>query len=626
LLDALLGEDPTLQHLKRVLAERTEGNPFFLEESVQTLVETRVLAGERGAYRLTKGPPRAGGGPEAWQIPATAQAMVAARIDRLAPDDKRLLQTASVIGKDVPFALLQAIADVPEESLRVGLSHLQAAEFLYETSLFPDLEYTFKHALTHEVAYGSVLQDRRRPLHAKIVDVIEALYAERLTEQVERLAYHAVRGERWEKAGTHLRQAGAKAFARSANREAVAWFEQALAALRHRPETREALEQAVDLRFDLRTALFPLGEFEKIAAHLREAESLVRALDDERRLGQLSLYMCHNLWVTGHPVEALRFGHSARAIAERLDDFPLAVGSNLYLGVACLGAGDHRQADELLNKVLQLLEGDVNRERLGLAGFPAVMARNYLAWVLADCGRFDEGILRGREGIRLAEAVGQPYSLGVVCWGLAYVHLTRGEFGEATRLLEHALALSRDWNLSVLQFRTAALGYVRALSGRTTEGISLLKEGVRGIERMSFGCTLPQSLVWLGEVNVLAARFDDALALGERALALAGERGQRGAEAWARRLLGEIARHRDPPDAGTAEAHYHQAMALADELGMRPVTAHCHLGLGKLHRACGRPTAEDHLTRAATMYREMGMGSWLERAEAALASPQGKPP
>ena len=164
LLHALLGEDQTLEPLKRALIERTEGNPFFLEESVRTLVETQVLVGERGAYRMAKAP-RA-----SWQIPATAQAILAARIDRLAPEDKRLLQAASVIGKDVPFALLQAIADVPEESLRRGLADLQAAEFLYETSLFPDLEYTFKHALTHEVAYGSMLQDRRHALHAKIVD------------------------------------------------------------------------------------------------------------------------------------------------------------------------------------------------------------------------------------------------------------------------------------------------------------------------------------------------------------------------------------------------------------------------------------------------------------------------
>ena len=173
-------------------------------------METQVLDGERGAYRVTKAP-------DAWQIPPTAQAILAARIDRLAPEDKRLLQGCAVIGKDVPFALLQVIAELPEESLRRSLSHLQAAEFLYEASLFPDLEYTFKHALTHEVAYGSLLQDRRRALHARIVEAIERLYPDRLTEHIERLAHHALRGETWEKAVMHLQQAGVKALGRSAN-------------------------------------------------------------------------------------------------------------------------------------------------------------------------------------------------------------------------------------------------------------------------------------------------------------------------------------------------------------------------------------------------------------------------
>ena len=174
LLDALLGDDPGLAPLKQLLARR--GNPFFLEETVRTLVETRALAGERGRYRLTQPV-------QTIQVPPTVQAMLAARIDRLPPEDKRLLQTASVIGKDVPFALLQAIAELPDEALRRGLDHLQAAEFLYETGLYPDLEYTFKHALTHEVTYGGLLQERRRELHARIVEAIETLHRDRLGER-----------------------------------------------------------------------------------------------------------------------------------------------------------------------------------------------------------------------------------------------------------------------------------------------------------------------------------------------------------------------------------------------------------------------------------------------------------
>jgi predicted ATPase len=211
LLGALLGPDGGLQPLKRLLIEQTEGNPFFLEESVRTLVETKVLTGERGAYRL---PLSSRGIDPTLLIPASAQAILAARIDRLSAEDKRLLQAASVIGTDVPFVLLQGIVgDQDESELRLGLARLRAGEFLYETRLFPELEYTFKHALTHEVAYGSLLQERRRALHAAIVAAIERLHAGRLDEHVERLARHAVGGELWEQAIRYCRGAGERATA-----------------------------------------------------------------------------------------------------------------------------------------------------------------------------------------------------------------------------------------------------------------------------------------------------------------------------------------------------------------------------------------------------------------------------
>ena len=229
LLQVLLGNDPSLVPLKQLLIARTEGNPFFLEESVRTLVETGVLGGERGAYRLDAAL-------QSLQVPATVQAVLAARIDRLPPEEKRLLQTAAVIGNEIPLPLLQTIAELPEEALHRGLAHLQAAEFLYETRLFPEQEYTFKHALTHEVAYSSLLQERRRVLHARIVEALEALAPDRVAEQVERLAHHALRGEVWDKAVTYCQQAGARAHDRAAFREAVASFEQALQALAHLPE------------------------------------------------------------------------------------------------------------------------------------------------------------------------------------------------------------------------------------------------------------------------------------------------------------------------------------------------------------------------------------------------------
>src|SRR5262249_27943531 len=175
------------------------------------------------------------------------------------------------------------MGEVPEEALHRGLDHLQTAELLYETRLFPEQEYTFKHALTHEVAYGGLLQERRRVLHGRIVTVLEALAAERLAEQVDRLAHHAVPGAVWDKALAYRRQAGVWAESRSAHHEAVRYFEQALAALAQLPECRDTLEQAIDLQLDLHNSLHPLGEQGRIFDHLRAAEALAERLGDDRR-------------------------------------------------------------------------------------------------------------------------------------------------------------------------------------------------------------------------------------------------------------------------------------------------------------------------------------------------------
>jgi tetratricopeptide (TPR) repeat protein len=615
LLGALLGPDPGLDPLTRVLIARTEGNPFFLEESVRALVETGSLRGERGAYRQAQPLP-------AIQVPATVQAVLAARIDRLPPGDKALLQSASVVGKDVPFALLQAIAERSEDALHAALGRLQAAEFLYEAGLFPDLEYTFKHALTHEVAYGSLLQDRRRTLHRQIVATIERRYPDRLPEHVERLAHHAFRGEAWGKAVTYLRQAGAKAFTRSANREVLGYFEQALAALSHLPETRETQEQAVDVRFELRNALFPLAEFGLIEGYLREAEALARTLDDQRRLGWVSAYMSgYHLSTGGHATDARRFAQRVEAIGETLGDVPLQVAAQYYHVRACHFSGDYHGTEDLCRKLMQSLQGERTREWIGVAVLPAVDSRAFLARALAERGMFDEGDAHGHEAIRMAEALDHPYSLIWACLGLAYLKSVRGDLSQAARLLERAVAQCREWNITLYTpTAMASLGHVYARSGRIGEGVSLVQQALAAYESARIGIFHSLSVVQLGEAYLLADKVEDASACAERAVRLARERGERGHETWALRLLGEVASHQNRPDAATADAHHGAAMALADELGMRPLQAHCHRGLGTLYAKIGRTEhARAELSTAITLYRAMDMTFWLPQAEAALA-------
>jgi class 3 adenylate cyclase/tetratricopeptide (TPR) repeat protein len=613
ILDSVLGNDHGLQSLKELLIERTEGNPFFLEESVRTLVETKVLVGERGNYHLEKKV-------ESTQVPATVQAVLAARIDRLPPQEKQLLQSAAVIGKDVPFSLLQAITELSDEELRRGLTHLQAAEFLYETSLFPDLEYTFKHALTHEVAYGSLLHERQRALHARIVEAIETLYPDRLIEQVERLAHHAARGEVWAKALTYLRQAGAKADARSANREAASYFEQALTALGHLPDDRETREQAIDLHFDLRNSLAALGEHERVLEHLRAAEALTMALGDERRLARINAYIARLLFAQGEYEQAVTACERAIGMARTLDDYGLEVVATNILGQAHCCLSNYPKAVEALGRNLVPLDSPVVRERFGAINLPFATSRTSLALALAERGEFVESIARCTEAIRIAETVGHPYSVTVTYQGMGLLHLRRGNLHQATLALEHALGICQGVDSPPLFHAvSSALGYAYALCERSAEAIPLLEEAV---ERPVISATQEgQSLrtISLSEGYLLAGREADARAAAQRALGLARQYKERGHEAYTLWLLGEIAAREDPLDITEAANHYRQGLALAEALGMRPLIAHCHVGLGKLCRRSGkREQAEEHLSNGAAMMRDMQMGIWLEKAESEL--------
>ncbi len=620
LLDTLLGPDVDGRDLKRLLIERTEGNPFFLEECVRSLVEVGVLVGERGAYRIDRSI-------DVLRVPATIQSVLAARIDRLPPEDKRLLQTAAVIGKDVPYALLRGVtggdeggADPPAESVfRDGLARLQTAEFLYEANLFPELEYTFKHALTHEVAYGSLLTERRKALHAGVVDAIEALFPDRLDEYVERLAHHALQGEVWEKALSSCRQAGRKAVARSANREAVGHFEHALAALEHLAESRHTLEQAIDLRLDLRQALTPLEELELTLEHLRHAEAQAAALGDQYRLGRTLAHLAYAFFRGGERDRAIQAGERALAIGRVLDDVPLQVVAQLHLAFPHRQRGDYRRAIAGLRWVATATQGELLHERYGLAIFPAVLSRALLAQMLAELGEFAEGTAFAEEAVRLAEALDHPHSLSMAQSSLGLLSLRQGHPRRAIPLLEQALELFERWDLPQLGLQvTAWLGSAYVLDGRAVEGVPLLEQAEA---RVGSGTVFRGPFaVWLGEGYLLAGQLEEANQAAGRGLDLCRQRRQRGYEAYALRLLGEVAGRRDAPDADGAEPRYREALGVAEELGMRPLQARCHLGLGRLYRRVGRlDEARDELNTAVEMLRLMEMTLWLPEAEAELA-------
>jgi class 3 adenylate cyclase/tetratricopeptide (TPR) repeat protein len=617
-LQALLGDDPSLESLAPLLIARTQGNPFFLEESVRTLVETGVLVGTPGAYRLVK--------PfDSLQVPATVQAVLAARIDRLPPEEKQLLQTAAVIGTEVPSTLLQAIAEAPEESLRLGLSHLQAAEFLYETRLFPDIAYTFKHALTQQVAYETLLQERRRALHARIVEALETLAGDRSAEQGEQLANHAFRGEVWDKAQRYLRQVGTRAMRQAAYRQAVAYHEHALVALRHLPQTRETMDQGVDLHFDLRAAWSAIGELQRVPEVLQAAAALAEALGDPGRQGRVALYMALHFNHVGAYDHCIAASERALALATTSGDVGGRVQAHNYLGIAFHALGDYSRAMAVLRQARAALTGEQCYERFGQVSLPAVLTRTLLGLCLADVGAFSEGITIGTESRRLAEAVDHPVDRMGASYTLGLPYLYKGQLSAALPLLERALEISHEVLPLYFPIIASHVGQAYVASGRGDDALALLERAVTQLTAMGMTWFLARVVTYLSEAALVTGRLEEATAHARRALELSRNHKERGTEAWVLRCLGDIALHGDPPQTDQATIHYQQALTLAEALGMRPLQAHCHYGLGRLYGQTGqRQQAHTELSTAITMYRALDMTFWLPQAEAALAQMEGR--
>jgi class 3 adenylate cyclase len=613
LLNALLGDDAGLDPLKQLLVRR--GNPAFLEETVRTLVETKALVGERGKYRLTQ--PIQG-----IQVPANVQAVLAARIDRLPPRDKRLLQVASVIGsKNVPFTLLEAIADLPEETLRGGLESLQSAEFLYETGLYSDLEYSFKHALMHEATYGGLLRERRRALHGRIVEAIENLHKDRLGGEAERLARHAVRGEIWEKAVHYLREAGLKAATRSALADARGWFEQALDALEKLPESPVTLNQGLEIRLELRLVLNQLGEVRQALERLREAEALADRLNDERQRGRVYATLTNFHSLLGELAEALVTGNRALEIAGRLGDVRLRVLGTTYLEQAYYFRGEYERVVELATDNLAVLPADWVYEYFGTTAPQAVNDHCWLVLSLAQLGRFAEAEEHAAEAIRLAEPTQHPTTVGLAHRTAGMLHLNKGDWARARELSEYGFTMFRSANVAIqLPSALATSAWASAQLGEASEALNQIRLGEQVIERFA-ATAIVGHLAWsyqvLGRAALLLGRLDDARRLADRAVEFSPR--HPGFAAHALHLLGDIASYPDRFDAANGEVRYREALALAEPRGMRPLVAHCHLGLGALYQRAGKRTrAGRHFTTSKTMYREMDMRFWLEKAQAEL--------
>ena len=585
LLLALLGDDASLQPLKQRLIEWTEGTPFFLEESVWTLVETRSLVGERGAYRLARVPSNI-------QVPATVQAVLAARIDRLPPEEKRLLQAAAVIGRDIPLRLLQAIVEGSEEAFHRGIAHLQAAEFMYEMHLFPEHIYTFKHALTQEVAYQSLLQLSREQYHRHIAQVLVETFPDTVATRPERLAHHYTEAGLTEQAIPYWQRAGQQALQRSANPEAIQHLTKGLTLLAMLPETPARAQQELDLQL----ALGPVQQATKGLAAPEVEQIYARARALCAQVGETP-QLFPVLWGLWRFYQNRGDLPTARELAEQLDRLAQRsaepthlLEAHTVLGQTLYTLGDYAAAGTHLELGVAHIDPTTQRaqalRRGEASGVRCLAVAASTLWCL---GFPAQAVRRSAEALGLAQALAHPYSLAVAQHWAAFLHYRRREVpavqAQADALL--ALATTQGFPLFV-GYGTFWRGAVWAMQGHGVVGLAQLRQGMATILATGQEMFRPVCLVLLAEAAGHVGQMEEGLRLLAEALTAleATERGDLLAEAY--RLQGTLLLSQAVPDAAQAEVCFQQALVVASRQQAKSYELRTAISLSQLWQRQGK--------------------------------------
>ncbi len=588
LLQGLLGAADALAPLRARIVAQADGTPLFLEEIARSLQESGVIAGydadtpALAAARLTE-----------LAIPASVQAILAARMDRLPPVRRRLLQIASVIGKDVPSALLAAIADLPSAQLGAELAELRAAGFLYEVALPTGIEHTFKHALTHVVAYDSLLRRHRRDLHARVHAAMLSLYGDREEELTEQLAGHALRGEVWSDAVRHALAAGDRANHRSGWQEAVAFLEHAVAALDHLPRDQQTIARGIEARLKLRVVLAPLADVPRMMRYLDEAGALAQQAGDQVMLARVNISRGAMLAHMGDIGGALSVGRMALDTMLAVHDSVGVVGAAFALSQAMWYAGEFAAGAEVLIANLPHVRNERRLQGTMITtGTASAIYLCSLSSIHVRTGNLAAATEASSEARAIAEATRRPFDLLAVAIYEGPLYLELGNVEAAIEVLEAAMDIARTSDILVhIPFIARSLGRAYTRAGRLDEAEALLDSASdyatrHGLHGMRLLCGPPLAL--------LRVQRDDprALATCQATLEAARANGMRPVEAQAQGALGIYHARRagaaQPGAAAEAESWLRRAIALADELGMRPTAVAVRAALGDLLRPEGR--------------------------------------
>jgi len=610
-----VGSDaPTLARLEERIWIMSEGNPFVAVEAMRSLDQASPTdVREQSALPA---------------LPPNVRDLVARRLDQLDPRGQQLAAVAAVIGRQFDFSLLRRASGMEERDAAEAVEEMVRSHVLQATGN----ELDFTHDRVREVAYDRLLAHRRKLLHRAVAEALEAEGAERLTDRssdrIEQVAHHALRAEAWAKAASYLRQAGVRAAARSALQEARALLTRALDALAKLAESRATLVEAFDIRLELRPVLAQLGEFGGVLKILREADALADRLNDDGRRSRVLAFLS-NIHGRLHELdEAFACGTRALAIAERLGDLRLRILASSFLVQAHSYRGEYTELVELARANVAAIPAEWAHEFFGCSQPPAINSRGWLLMGLAHLGRFPEAAGHTAELMELAESTHNAYTIGVACHATAVSHLLKGEWAKALSRLERWIDVLRAGNISselpmALAYSARALAYL----GEADESLRRIQESESLAEGQSAGGMRPNGWIdhALGRACLLLDRIGDAERLATRAVQSSLQRLD--FVATVHHLLGDIAAHPERFDAGRAQAHYRKALGVAESHHLRPLVAHCRLGLGRLHAGTGdRQDARASLVAAASMYREMDMRFWLDEAESALAGARAPVP
>ncbi len=588
--------------LRALIVERTDGTPLFIEETVRTLVESGALRLRAGGYELTRQIPEI-------RIPETVQSVIAARIDSLSPKRKSLLQMASVIGSSIPIMLLREVVDLSESELQNLLAELKAAQFLYETPNPIYAQLKFRHALIHEVAYGSLISANRQMLHARVLRGMESQFRDSTLDVVESLAHHAFNAALWDEAVNYLCQAGDKAVEFSAYQAAGAFFESALQALTHLPQNHERVRQGIDIRLKLRPVFVAIADFDRLERYLADAETMAGSIQDQQRLAAIDVARAFVHNGRGELDATIERGARARNIARTIGNIGLEVGATFYLGQAYMWRGDFRQAVAVLEDNMAWIDGPLRHHRVGTTGTSSVLWLGMLGASQGRLGNFAAAIDTARKACLIADEVRRPADIAIAYWWAGFVLEHMGNVAGALEYLEHGFNVCRTSQINyLLPIISTSLGHAYALAGRAEQGIPLLEKALAFNRGAKFTYGEAWSGVYLGFANLLDNRYGGILDQARNILELARKHRYRAIEVDALLLLGDVHRNPSAPAREEAERCYLQACDLSSELGLRPEYARCQMALGQLLMESGRQAeAERLIDSAVQLCRSMGM-------------------